>query len=35
MTALLLDGKNIAVPRPEIPDATSTTQKGVSTRNVR
>jgi hypothetical protein len=35
MTALLFDGKNIADPIPEIPDATSTTQRGVSSRSRR
>jgi hypothetical protein len=35
MTALLFDGKNIADPIPEIPDATSTTQRGVSSRSKR
>jgi hypothetical protein len=30
MTALLFDGKNIAEPIPEIPDAIRTTQRGVS-----
>ena len=35
MTALLFDGKNIEEPRPDIPDAASTTQSGVSGRRVR
>jgi hypothetical protein len=35
MTALLFDGKNIADPIPEMPEATRTTQRGVSSPSMR